>query len=142
MTAQIQIQPKEFMQKNDDAKKKLFPPVISSRQAEHNKAQEGKALDKILKTIYDLTAKVGTLRKAMDWHGISSDGESEPKHGKGFRFEKQKPNLLSKFAMIAKKKGKLGNLQASSLVQNNKILMTYSEFLMRKNKKNNATIKL
>jgi hypothetical protein len=66
MTAQIQIQPKEFMQKNDDAKKKLFPPVISSRQAEHNKAQEGKALDKILKTIYDLTAKVGTLRKAMD----------------------------------------------------------------------------
>ncbi len=65
MTAQIQLQPKKFMQKNDDAKK-LYPPVISCRQAEHNKAQEGKALDKILKTINDLRAMVGTLRKAMD----------------------------------------------------------------------------
>ncbi len=44
--------------------------------------------------------------------------------------------------MIAKKKGKLGNLQARSLVQNKEILMADSEFLMRKNKKNNATIKL
>ncbi len=109
------------MLKNDNMKKS-YPLVISCHQAEHNKAQEGKALYKILKTIYDLKAEVGTLRKAMDRHRISTDGEPEPKNGKGFQFEKQKLKL----AGIAKKKGKLGNLQARSLVLNREISMTDS----------------
>ncbi len=94
--------------------------VISGRQFEHNKAHEGKALDKILKTIYDLKAKVGALRKALDRHGISTDGETEAKNGKGFQFEKQKP----KFAGIAKRKGKLGNLQSKSFVPNREFSIT------------------
>jgi hypothetical protein len=87
------------MLKNDNVKESS-PLVISGRQFEHNKAHEGKALDKILKTIYDLKAEVGALRKAMDRHGISPDGETEPKNGKGVQFEKQK----QKFAGIAKRK--------------------------------------
>jgi hypothetical protein len=61
--------------------KKSYPLVISCCQAEHNKAQEGKALDKIIKTIYDLKAEVGTLRKAFDLHVISTDGEPKSKSG-------------------------------------------------------------
>ncbi len=65
IAVQMQLQPKKFMPKNDNMKKS-YPLVISCRQAEHNKAHEGKALDKILKPIYDFKAEVGTLRKAMD----------------------------------------------------------------------------
>jgi hypothetical protein len=42
------LQPKKFMLKNDTTKK-LSPQVIRGNQVEHNKSQEGKALDKILK---------------------------------------------------------------------------------------------
>jgi hypothetical protein len=59
----------------------------------------------------------------MDLHSISADGEPEPKVGMGFHFEKQK----QKFAGIAKKKGKLGNLQARSLVPNREISTTDSD---------------
>jgi hypothetical protein len=62
------------------------------------------------------------LRKAIDRHCISTDGEPEPKNGKGFQFERQK----QKFAGIAKNKGKLVNLQARSLVPNHEISMTDS----------------
>ncbi len=51
----MKLQPKKFMLKNDNMKKS-YPLVISSHQAEDNKAQEGNGLDKILKTIYDLKA--------------------------------------------------------------------------------------
>jgi hypothetical protein len=78
--AQMKLQPKKFMLKKDNMKKS-YPLVISCRQAEHNKAQEGKALDKILKTIYDLKAEVGKLRKAFDLHDISTDGEPKSKSG-------------------------------------------------------------
>ncbi len=74
MAAHMKLQPKKFMLRNDNMKK-LYPQVISGIQVEHNKTQEGKALHKKLKTIYDLKAEVGTLRKAMDQHGISTDGE-------------------------------------------------------------------
>ena len=40
--AQMKLQPKKFMQKNDNMEKS-YPLVISCRQAEHNKAQEGEA---------------------------------------------------------------------------------------------------
>jgi hypothetical protein len=48
MAAHLQLQPKKFMLKNDNMKK-LSPLVIRGRQVQHNKAQEGKALNKILR---------------------------------------------------------------------------------------------
>ncbi len=63
----------------------------------------------------------------MDQHRISTDGkpELEPKTGKGFQFEKQKP----KIAGISKRNENLGNLQSTgkSLVQNSKISITDSD---------------
>ena len=60
---------------------------------------------------------IKTFRKAMDQHGISIDGEPETKNGKGTHFEKQ----ISKFAGIAKRKGKMGKVQSRSLVPDRKI---------------------
>jgi hypothetical protein len=93
-----EVQPKKFMLKNDNMKK-LYPQVISSCQAEQIKAQEGKALDKILKFIYGLKAEVGTLRKAMDQHGISTDGKPDKNRNsqglprKKKKWEISKPSL-------------------------------------------------
>jgi hypothetical protein len=59
----------------------------------------------------------------MDRHCISTDGNPEPKNGMGFQFEKQK----QKFAGIAKRTGKLGNLQTKSLIQNSEVSITDSD---------------
>ncbi len=122
MAAHLQPQPKKFMPKNDNMKKQSSL-VIRSRQVEHNKAQEGKALDKILQTIHGLKAEVGTWREAMDRHGVRIDGEPEPKHGQALQFEKQK----RKSRVIAKEKGKTGNRQSKPLVPNREISVTGSD---------------
>jgi hypothetical protein len=72
----------------------------------------------------------------MDRHGISADGEPELKNGEGFQFEKQK----TKFAGIARKKGKLGNLQAKSLVQHREISMTDSDEEEQEEQCNNVMV--
>ncbi len=61
----MQLQQKKFALKNSNIKKSS-PMVMGSRQAEHNKTQDGNTLDKIIKTMYDLKAVIGCFRNAMD----------------------------------------------------------------------------
>ena len=123
MAAQMQHQTAKKHAPRNDYQKKSSPPVMRRKQAEHTKSQEEHALGKILKTIYDLKAEVGSFRKALDRHGISIDGESDPKPGKGNQIDKQKP----KFAGIAKKKSRMGKAQSKSLVPDREISITDSD---------------